>query len=1046
MHALTRWFIHNPVAANLIMMLILAAGLLSLFNLRTEGLPKVPGQTLSIRTVLPNATSAQVDELVTQVIEQQITSVMGIKRVTSTSMPGISYITLRGNDGYDMDTLQKDVRQTLDSISDLPNDVERSNIRRRNLDLPALYLQVYGDADTATLQRTARELKKELLSHRDISKLRIWGLLDENLVIEVSPDNLEKYHLDMGDIIRRVEATDASLQSGRITTSTRTFDIQTTSRIDDARPLMQLPIKENSSDNTKNNTNDTTAIVRLSDVATMSYQPKDRDFEARFDGKKSIGMVIRVANNEGVFKITKAVDEVISRFQPPSNVSITRWGEASEYIEKRLDLLQTNALQGLLLVIIILSLFLNARLAFWVAMGIPICIAGTLAVMGLESVDYSINDITTFGFIIVLGILVDDAVVIGESVHEHQKDTGDRLEQTARGVNKVAVATIFGVLTTIAALCAMLFIENEIGKILASFSGVMIIALAFSLFESKFILPAHLAHTRTSTNNHSYFITRAWHSCQQACKNGLDYARDRWYQPVLSVSLSNRYAVLVVFISIATLGFALVKHNVIKTSFFPNIPNQVIAIELALDKEAPKALIQRYSKKIERTAKDVNDELMAKLQLPSAPIQHVLMIIEDTHFAEIYVELSAAEERTPFNLTTKDITELWQKKVGELESVEYLTFGDSENLAGGLSVSLTSNNLPSLKAASEEIKQYLSAINGVSDVWDSQQRGEREINITLKPSARHLGFSDQHIAKQVGYLFGSTKARRIQYDQQAVDVVVQTPLSTRDSLDKFSQARIANREGAWFPLSQIAHISMGYGQTEIKRQSGKLNININANYLGSVTSSDDINQRIEQELLPQLAANYPNVTASLTGDKQQQDELQSELMSIFMMICLAIFVLLAIPLKSYWQPFVILSVLPFGLFGALIGHGIMGLELSILSFLGLLALAGIIVNDCLVLVSRFNQTRSDTLPIKTALLQTGTGRFQAVFLTTVTTVAGLIPLMQETSEQAQYLIPAAVSLAFGELFATVLTLILVPVLLAVGHDIRQLKQAITRWQ
>lgn len=1038
MHALTRWFIHNPVAANLIMMLILAAGLLSLFNLRTEGLPKVAGQTLAIRTALPNATSAQVDELVTQVIEQQITSVMGIKRITSTSMPGVSYMTIRGNDGYDMDTLQKDVRKTLDSINDLPNDAERSTILRRNLDLPALYLQIYGDTDTTTLQRTARELKKELLSHRDISKLRVWGLLDENLVIEVSPDNLEKYHLDMGDIIRRVEATDGSLQSGRVKTPSRTFEIQTTSRIDDIQPLMQLPIKDKD--------NNSAAIVRLNDVATFSYQPKDRDFEARFDGKKSIGMVIRVANNEGVFKITKAVDEVINNFQHPSSVNIARWGEASEYIEKRLDLLQTNALQGLLLVIIILSLFLNARLAFWVAMGIPICIAGTLAVMGLESVDYSINDITTFGFIIVLGILVDDAVVIGESVHEHQKGHGDRLEQTARGVNKVAVATIFGVLTTIAALCAMLFIENEIGKILASFSGVMIIALAFSLFESKFILPAHLAHTRTSTNNHSYFITRVWHRCQQACKNGLDYARDRWYQPVLRVSLSNRYAVLLVFISIATLGFALVKHNVIKTSFFPDIPNQVIAIELALDKEAPKALIQRYTRKIERTAKDVNNELMAKLQLPNAPIQHVLMIIEDTHFAEIYVELSAAEERTPFNLTTKDITELWQKKVGELESVEYLTFGDSENLAGGLSVSLTSNNIQSLKAASKEVKQYLSAINGVSDVWDSQQRGERKINITLKPSARHLGFSDQHIAKQVGYLFGSTKARRIQYNQQAVDVMVQTPLSTRDSLDKFSQARIANREGIWFPLSQIAHISMGYGQTEIKRRNGKLNININANYLDSVTSSDDINQRIQQELLPQLTANYPSVTTSLTGDRQQQDELQSELMSIFMMICLAIFVLLAIPLKSYWQPFVILSVLPFGLFGALIGHGIMGLELSILSFLGLLALAGIIVNDCLVLVSRFNQTRSDTLPIKTALLQTGMGRFQAVFLTTVTTVAGLIPLMQETSEQAQYLIPAAVSLAFGELFATVLTLILVPVLLAIGHDIQQLKQAIKRWR
>jgi multidrug efflux pump subunit AcrB len=746
-------------------------------------------------------------------------------------------------------------------------------------------------------------------------------------------------------------------------------------------------------------------------------------------------MEVLIGQKENLLEISKVVNRVVEDFAPqlPSGIQATVWGDSASYISDRLSLLSWNGVQGLLLVLLILSIFLNVRLAFWVAMGIPISVMGALAVAGTRWVDYSLNDVTTFGLIIALGILVDDAVVVGESVYEERRKTKDPIVGTENGVNKVAVATVFGVLTTIAAFFPMLLIDNPLGKVLAGFSGIVILSLIFSLVESKLILPAHLAHTPLDAKPR-YLLTRGWEKVQNAAQAGLNWVRDNLYLPALNTSLRHRYAVLVLFLAAGLLGLGLIEKGTIKTVFFPDVPGQIITVNLEMDARAPFSLTRDNVQRIEDLGNTLNIELQESAALDIPPIRTMFVIISGAESAQIYAELSPVIERP--GVDTLDVAREWQKRIGQIEGATELEFTASEELGGGFQLQLLSKDPDLLSAASTELRSFLVGINGISNIRDSLAGGQSELSLRIRPEARNLGFSAETLASQIGYAFGGAEVQRIRRDSSEIRVLVQNARPARNTVDDLLKTHLRSDTGAWVPLTTVAAVNGSYVAGMKHRLNGQTINTVAASIDRSVVSPAEVAQAVTEQMVPLLAQKYPSVRVSLGGELEEMAEIQGGLLRALLLATVLIYVLMAVPLKSYSQPFIILAIIPFGFVGAAIGHLIMGLPLSLFSFFGMLALTGVVVNDSLVLITRYNQNRTSEMDVIAALREAGTGRFRAIFLTTATTVIGLLPLLTETSEQAQYLIPAAASLAFGEIFGTALMLILVPVLIAIAEDIR----------
>jgi multidrug efflux pump subunit AcrB len=601
------------------------------------------------------------------------------------------------------------------------------------------------------------------------------------------------------------------------------------------------------------------------------------------------------------------------------------------------------------------------------------------------------------------------------------------------------VATVFGVLTTIAAFYPMLLIDNPLGKVLAGFSGVVIFALTFSLIESKFILPAHLAAIDIEQKPR-FKISQQWAKIQHAAKNGLNWVRDRLYAPALAVSIRHRYAVLLLFIAIAILGLGLIQLGKIKTVFFPDVPGQIISVNMEMDARSPFALTKRNIEKINSIGEELNRELSERESLKAAPIRTQFMIISSAESAQLYAELTPTAQRP--DISVLDIVREWRKRTGDLEGTTELEFTGSEQMAGGFQLKLMSKDAGLLNQASREVKAFLAKIEGVHNVRDSLSGGQPELEIRIKPEARNLGFDQATLATQIGYAFGGAEVQKLQRDGTELRVLVQNEIAARDTIEDLLQSRLRSSNGDWIPFQSVAEVTGRYVAATLYRYNTKKVSTISASIDRGVVAPEEVAQAVFEQLAPELTKKYPSVKLQAAGELEEMGEIQGGMLQALMLASVLIYVLMAVPLKSYWQPFVILAIVPFGFIGASLGHLFMGLSLSLLSFFGMLALAGVVINDSLVMMTQYNQAREEGCSASAALQSAGIGRFQAIFLTTATTVIGLLPLLLETSEQAQYLIPAAVSLAFGELFSTLLMLLLVPVLIAIVEDVKKLPQRI----
>lgn len=1022
------WFAANPVAANLLMLLILVAGIMSAMNLRVEAFPPLPPNSVSIYVSYDSGSARSAEEGITIKIEEALQGISGIKKISSTSDTSGSNITVERSSGYDLDILYRDIKKRVDGITSLPSEAERPVINKSTYLEDAVSVHIAGMVPQDVLQQTAQQLRSLLLKSPAIERVNTNGRETPEISIEVDERRLQALGLTISDIAEQVAASSLTVAGGELFSQEGLLIVKADQQRYHLRDFESILILQ---------TQDGQRLT-LSDVAQIQDSFKQSGTLSRFNGKRAIWLDIKMYSSSNIIAISDAVQQEVDNFNAtlPAGIEATVWNDQSVYINNRLNLLLKNSVMGIGLVMLLLALFLNIRLALWVGAGLPVIFAGAMLLMDARLFNMTLNELTTFGFIIALGIVVDDAVVVGESIYSERQRYGASLNSTIRGAQRVTLPTVFGVLTTVVAFFALVLVEGEMGKIFSFFAYAAAFCLIFSLVESKLILPAHLAHLKMDKGPAKNPISKSWHWLQTQVSQGLVTFTRKIYRPIVHQVLNFRYITLLLSISLFILVGGMVPSGKVRAVFFPDIPSDFIEVQLELDQQAGYGLVQEQALEIEQLAFRLKQRLQAEYQLSQAPIPH-LMTLSGNNSASIIAGLSPRYERP---LGTQEIADLWQQEIGPLEAVRKLKFVTAWEGASDISIELASESPQTLLQAANEVREALALYNGVSGIENSMKAGQAQIDLQLRPAGEAMGLTTALLARQIQQAYQGYEVQRIQRGLDEIKVKVRYPLDQRQQLDDLEQARIRTPDGRIIALRTVANISTRYVADEIERINRSRVAVITADVNKVIASPAEIIKDLDQQFLTQLQQDYPGLTVKFGGEAQEEATTTDSMKGAFLVALIAIYALLAIPLKSYVQPLLIMSAIPFGIIGALIGHWLHGIPLSLLSLFGILALSGVVVNDSLLLISRYNDNRIQGKPARLAMVEAGCGRMRAIVLTSITTYAGLVPLIWETAENAQFLIPAAVAMGYGILFATVITLILIPALVVISEDL-----SIRRW-
>ncbi|MDC5839171.1 efflux RND transporter permease subunit [Vibrio europaeus] len=1019
MNWLTKWFINNSVGANLLMLAIIASGVMAFGQLRVESFPQIAPSSISITVAYPGGGAKQIDESITQRIEESISGIAGIKQITSQSSAGQSSVVVRKTSSTDLNKLLDDVRNRVNAINGFPAQAERPQVVRNEFTNLAAFVVVSGDRSDEQLQPIARQVEQALKSNPRISKVSNWGSRAPQLIIEARPAELKKLGMTLDDLANTINQMSLESRTGELVSVKGRMVIRGDGYADDLQKLKQLVVVSRPS-----------GKVYLGDIATLTRDYETSGAIVRNNGSNAIALLVSTSQTDNLLKVSSAIEDTLAEQQRilPNDIELNVMADMAPYIEEQLFRLGDNAWQGLLIVVVLLGIFLELKLAFWVAVGIPVALAGTLGAMQIAN--YSINDITLFGFILVLGILVDDAVVVGEAIHEKRSQYKSGKEAAWHGVHSVSVATVFGVLTTIAAFSPMLWINNDFAKILAGFSAVVIFALIFSLIESKFILPSHLAQLSTHKQGKGIIA-----KIQSTAQGGLTWFNQRVYKPALEAVLEYKLASLMGFVAMIVLAYGMWSTGTIRSAIFPEIPGRYITAKVALEDGAPLPLQKQALDKIEQSMLTVEQHLQADYSLSKPPIVNLLAWSDGYGEIEVTAELTSESlSILPANL----LTDSWRQQVGAIEGAYSVEFSAAEAPAGGTFISISSLDRELAKRVAVELGDALSVLPGVADVFDDGKGGQPQVRLVLNEFGHLLGLTQDKLAKLAGEAYGEREIHRLLEQGQETKVLLKYPRDARKTLAQLEQSQVMLPGGKTVLLGDIAEFQHEQQPQILYRRNREQVVNLywkqNRDIQAPEQTMTQLTKRIEQ-----LELQYPGVKIKAGGEFEEISEVSDGFKSAMILTILLIYILLAVPLKSYWQPFIIMAVIPFGFAGAIFGHYIMDLPISLLSMFGMMAMTGIVINDSLVLITRFNHEYRNGMPLKQALVTAGTSRLRAIFLTTITTVCGLLPLLSETAEQAQYLKPAAVSLVFGELFATAVTLLLIPILLGLT-SCKQAKQ------
>ncbi|MCP4707560.1 MAG: efflux RND transporter permease subunit, partial [Planctomycetes bacterium] len=956
-----------------------------------------------------------------------------------TANENVGTITVEALPGTDIRKLLDDIKSRVDAIDTFPEETEKPIIQEVLNRRQVINVAISGNTDEYSLKNIGERARNEILQLPGITQVELTIARPYEISIEVSEHALRRYGLTFDEVVMAVRRSSLDLPGGSIKTDGGEILLRTKGQAYKGPEFEKLILR----------TNKDGSRVMVGHVATVVDGFAETDQSARFDGKPAVMVQVFRVGDEDAIEVADAVKNYVSlvRTKLPEGIELTIWQDYSRILRDRLKLLIRNGLMGLILVFITLALFLRFRLAFWVALGIPISFCGALWL--IPTFDVSINMITLFAFIVVIGIVVDDAIIVGENIYSNFEKGKSKLRAAVDGVSEVSIPVTFAVLTSIAAFAPLLFVEGVMGKVFRFIPIIIISTLAFSLIESLFILPTHLSHL---IHDDKKKPDGRWRRFQDKFDRRLKWFIKGVYRPGLEWGLKMRYTTIAIGIAVLALTIGLVRGEWIKFTFMPKVDADNVMAILTMPLGTPASLTTEVIKQIDEVALQLDSEFRDRND-GQPVIQHVLSSIGEqpsrnqghgpmagdgsysaSHLGEVNIELIPGEKRS---VGSTEIAQRWRQLVGAIPGVDELTFSSSMFTAGeATNVQFASDDYEALQSVANELKAKLADYPGVSDITDSYQAGKQEIKLDITPAAEALGLTLSDLGRQVRQAFYGAEAQRIQRGRNDIRVMVRYPEQERRSIADLEDMRIRVPGGGEVPFSVAARADLGQGYASIRRTDRQRTINVTADVDEKRTNANAIMADVTKNVLPQILREYPGVTYSLEGVQREQMESMRSLARGFIFALLVIFVLLAIPFRSYVQPFIVMSAIPFGIVGAVWGHVIMGMELSILSMMGIVALAGVVVNDSLVMVDYINRFRAGGRTIIEAIKTAGAARFRPILLTSITTFAGLTPLMLERSLQARFMIPMAISLAFGVIFATVISLILVPVSYLILEDIK----------
>ncbi len=1022
MNRLIQWFVENRVAANLLMVLIFVGCAFSFSNLSKEVFPMVARNFVEVQMGYPGAGPTEVEQLLTIRIEESIADLEGIYSISSKSRQGQASVQIEVAEGYDPQQILNDVKTRVDAINTFPTGVERPIVRRQISRSQLMSIAVYGDVDEAALKETGMRLRNELALLPGISQVQLNGTRPYEMGVEISEDNLRRYQLNFDQVAQAIRQTSLNVPAGTIRTRDGDIQMQVRSQANTADDYGEIPVV----------TKEDGSKLLLRDIADINDGFSDITLIAQYNGKRAIFLDLSISEDPDILQASKDVKAYLDAIKPilPAGISVDIWRDMSSLFNARLDLLLSNAFSGLILVFIVLMLFLRPLIAIWVCVGIATAFAG--AIWLLPYVNVSINMVSLFAFLLVLGIVVDDAIIVGESIYTRQQHGIKGAASAASGTKMVSTPVIFSVLSTIIFFAPMLNVPGNMGPIAFPIGMVVLLCLSFSLMESLLILPSHLANMKPERPS-QFALLQTLNNSREFVSAKLDYFTIHIYQPLLIKMLANKVATVLAFVMAFVFSIVLFSGGWIKTSFMPQVPGDSVEARLVLPEGTSFEETQRVMRKVQDAALQLRDDVSLQEKNNGEFVRGVQTW---AYGVNIYMAVALQDAETRI-VGVDEVTTRWRELIGEVPEAKEFRLDFTLNSGGDdikLNLSISSNNFAEQQAAAEQVRNALSSYANVYDVKTSLEASRPEIELRLKPNAEMLGVDLSQVAKQMRQAFYGEEAQRIPRGNEDVRVLVRYPEVDRQSLDQINHMRVRTPTGAEVPLLEVADVVFVPGYTVIDRRDRKRNITVSAR-VGSSGDAQAIVRAMKEQHYVKWQRDYPGFALHPDGNMRDQADFESAMLQSFILAIFVIYIMMAVGFRSYMQPVIILTAIPFGFMGAVIGHLIMGREISMLSMLGFIACAGVVVNDNLVLLDRINQLRQQGMAIYDAVVQAGPDRLRAILLTSLTTFIGLVPIMAEQSVQARFLIPMVISLAFGVLFATVVTLILVPVLCLVVHDI-----------
>jgi multidrug efflux pump subunit AcrB len=1019
---LIAWFATNPVAANLMMLLIITLGIYAGVNLKRSMMPEFDIDMVQVTMAYPGAAPEEVEQGIVLKIEEALADLDGIKRVESTAAESMAFVMVEPENEDDIVELINDVKTRVDAIPHFPEGAEKPIVGRIQLPIQALMVQLSGDLDERSMKELAEQVKLDLIAHPDISSVEIWGARDYEIAIEISEDRLREYHLTLGQVANIVATSSIDMPGGSVRTENGDIMLRTQGQAYRQADFESIVLKT-FADGTR---------LTLGEIARIEDGFTDTTGFSIFNGKYSIGLAIMARGEQDILKAARATKSYVEEQNQilPDSVKLVVWQDGSYWLEEGLGMMMKNLTMGALVVFIVLALFLEIKLAFWVMIGIPICFLGAIALFASPLVGGTLNMISIFGFILVLGIVVDDAIIIGESAYSEQERHGHSVDSIIRGTHRVATPATFGVLTTIMAFLPQLFLDGFFAAFAGAMASVVVLCLMFSLIESKLILPAHLAHSKPAE---SKWLVAVDHIQEAVNKHLKRFVKNR-YRPFIAKCIEQRYMTLAVFISAFILTIGMVAGGKIRLVMQPEVEGEFLSMDLTMSEGTPQARTLEAMREIGLALEEVDAEYQVQTGDGSHLVAHTFAFGGGLVNGTVVVELTLPDDRS---IGTKEVMHRWRTAVGEVPGAEALSFNAMDGgpkFGADIEFDLRHPDWEVLKAASLELEEKFKSYDGLYDIQSTATDSAKEFHIDILPQAEALGITRLELGSQVRHAFYGAEAQRIQRGTHEIKVMVRYPREDRRNTASLDGMFIRTPNGDEVPFASVASLEAKEGLNKTTHINFQRAVAVSAEAEVERVEPGKITADIIANFLPQLVQKYPGLTYGRAGMSEEEEKMTRGLFMGFVISLFGIYALLAIPTKSYLQPLIIMGVIPFGTIGAVIGHMITGYAMSMFSMMGVVALSGVVVNDSLIMVDFINRAVKDGSPPAEAAVNSGTRRFRAILLTSLTTFFGLMPLLLETSTQAQMIQPMAISLAFGIVFATVITLLLVPCLYMILQD------------